>query len=109
VIWIRKECKFHWTPTGWPSTWEPALGDKGNTGRRIDRWLLEHGRQRTKPNNLVTIDDSAIRWLGQQTGAQLGERAMARDFDLQVTELQVRAAVLNRFTRLGTLVTVPML
>ena len=38
----------------------------------------------------------------------LGERIMARDFDRQVAELQVRAAVLNRFTRLGTPVTVAM-
>ncbi|RYE67456.1 MAG: IS5 family transposase, partial [Oxalobacteraceae bacterium] len=36
----------------------------------------------------------------------LGERIMARDFDRQVAELQVRAAVLNRFTRLGTPITV---
>jgi hypothetical protein len=27
---------------------------------------------------------------------------MARDFDRQVTELQVRASILNRFTSLGT-------
>ena len=33
----------------------------------------------------------------------LGERVMARNFDRQVAELQIRAAVLNRFTRLGTL------
>ena len=39
----------------------------------------------------------------------LGERVMALDFDRQVTELQVRAAALNRFTRLGTPVTVPVL
>jgi len=32
----------------------------------------------------------------------LGERLMARDFDRQTTELHVRAALLNRFTRLGT-------
>ena len=38
----------------------------------------------------------------------LGERIMARDFDRQVAELQVRAAVLNRFTRLGTPITVAM-
>jgi hypothetical protein len=38
----------------------------------------------------------------------LGERVMARDFDRQVAELQVRAAILNRFTRLGTPVTVAM-
>ena len=35
----------------------------------------------------------------------LGERVMARDFDRQVAELQVRAALLNRFTQLGTPVT----
>ena len=35
-----------------------------------------------------------------------GERVMARDFDRQVAELQVRAAILNRFTRLGTPTTV---
>ncbi len=31
----------------------------------------------------------------------LGERVMARTFDRQVAELQVRAALLNRFTQLG--------
>lgn len=31
----------------------------------------------------------------------LGERVMARDFDRQVAELQIRAALLNRFTHLG--------
>ncbi len=39
----------------------------------------------------------------------LRERVMARDFDRQVAELQVRAAVLNRFTRLGAPVTAPVL
>jgi hypothetical protein len=38
----------------------------------------------------------------------LGERVMARDFDRQVAELQVRAAILNRFTRSGTLTTVAL-
>ena len=32
----------------------------------------------------------------------LGERLMARDFDRQTTELHIRAALLNRFTRLDT-------
>jgi hypothetical protein len=36
----------------------------------------------------------------------LGERIMPRDFDRQVAELQVRAALLNRFTQLRTPVTV---
>src|SRR5574343_1400119 len=38
----------------------------------------------------------------------LGDRVMARDFERQVAELQVRAALLNRFTQLGTPVTVAM-
>jgi len=36
----------------------------------------------------------------------LGERVMARDFYRQVAQLQVRVAILNRFTRLGTPTTV---
>jgi hypothetical protein len=32
----------------------------------------------------------------------LGERLRARTFDRQITELQIRATLLNRFTRLGT-------
>ena len=32
----------------------------------------------------------------------LGERVMARDFDRQIAELQIRAAILNRFTAPGT-------
>jgi hypothetical protein len=35
----------------------------------------------------------------------LGERVMSRDFDRQVVELQIRAAILNRFTALGTRLT----
>lgn len=38
----------------------------------------------------------------------LGERVMARTFERQVVELQVRAAVLNRFTQLGIPVTRPV-
>ena len=35
----------------------------------------------------------------------LGQRLMARHFDRQVAELQVRIAVLNRYTALGIPVT----
>ena len=35
-----------------------------------------------------------------------GERTMARDFDRQVAEMQIRAALLNRFTYLGNPVTI---
>jgi hypothetical protein len=36
----------------------------------------------------------------------LGQRLMSRDFDRQVAEVQIRAAVMNRFTALGIPVTV---
>ena len=35
----------------------------------------------------------------------LGQRLMARDFDRQVSEFQIRVAVLNGFTALGIPVT----
>jgi hypothetical protein len=35
----------------------------------------------------------------------LGERVRSRDFDRQVAEIQIRAAILNRFTALGTPIT----
>ena len=36
----------------------------------------------------------------------LGQRLTARDFDRQVAEVQIRVAVLNRFTALGIPTTV---
>lgn len=36
----------------------------------------------------------------------MDERVMARDFDRQVAELQMRAVILNRFTQPDTLETV---
>ena len=39
---------------------------------------------------------------------QLGQSLMARDFDREVAELQVRIAVLNGYTALGIPVTVPV-
>ncbi len=33
---------------------------------------------------------------------RVGERVMSRDFDRQVAEPQIRAAILNRFKTLGT-------
>lgn len=38
----------------------------------------------------------------------LGERVIELDFDRQVAELQVRADISNRFTRLGKPTTLPM-
>jgi hypothetical protein len=39
----------------------------------------------------------------------LGQSLMARDFDRQVAELQIRAAVLNGYTALGIPVTEPVI
>ena len=36
----------------------------------------------------------------------LGQQLMSRDFDRQVAEVQIRVAVLNRFTALGIPMTV---
>jgi hypothetical protein len=38
----------------------------------------------------------------------VGEPIMAKDYDRHVAELQIRAALLNRFTYLGTPITVVM-
>lgn len=38
----------------------------------------------------------------------LAQRIMARTFDRQITELKVRAAILNRFSQIGTPNTVPV-
>jgi hypothetical protein len=36
----------------------------------------------------------------------LGQRVASRTFDRQITELKVRAAILNRFSEIGTPMTV---
>jgi hypothetical protein len=38
----------------------------------------------------------------------LGQRLMARDFDRQVAEIQIRIAGLNRYTALGSPITKPV-
>ena len=57
------------------------------------RWHECHRRRRVEPKM------SCVRGLGQ--------RLVARDFDRRVAEVQVRAAVPNRFTAPGIPVTVP--
>ena len=52
-------------------------------------------------DSIATLKDSVL-----ELADDFGERVMARDFDRQLAELQVRAAVLNRFTRLGTPMTI---
>jgi hypothetical protein len=58
-----------------------------------------------KAPDYSTVSRRQKRMEVQITARLLGERVMARTFERQVVELQVRAAVLNRLTHLGTPVT----
>jgi len=69
------------------------LADTRLLGRKIwKRWSVYHRR---------SLVETKMRYF-----KLLGERVMARDFDRDVAELQVRAAILNRLTKLGTPTTV---
>jgi len=76
-----------------------ARNDAINTSRYLGRtiwkrWSGYHRRSR------VETKMHCIKLMGQSL--------MARDFDRQVAEIQVRIAVLNRYTALGIPVTVPV-
>lgn len=64
------------------------------TTKRLDRatWKKRNGYHRR----------SLVETKKMRCFKLLGERVMARDFDRQVAELQIRTALLNRFTQLGT-------
>ncbi len=95
VIPPRKNAK-PWKPT---SAGAIARNEAVNASRYLDRALLwrwsgYHRRSR------VEAKMNCIKLLGQSL--------MARDFDRQVAEIQVRAAVLNRYTALGIPATEPI-
>ncbi len=71
-----------------------ALGAVRRLGRTIRRqWSGCHRRSRVEARmNCVKL---------------LGQRRMARDFDGKIAELQVRIAILNRYTAIGTPITQP--
>ena len=68
-------------------------------------------RQKTLQVTIGAVPTTTgLHLLVDSTGIKLpGKRVMAPDFDRQVAELQARAAVLHRLTRLGPQVTVPVL
>lgn len=95
VIPPRKNAK-PWKPT---SKGAIARNEAVNTSRYLGRaiwrrWSGYHRRSR------VETKMNCIKLLGQSL--------MARDFDRQVAEIQVRIAVLNRYTALGIPVTEPI-
>ena len=92
VIPPRRNARF-WKPS---SDGAKARNEALRTCKRLGRsiwrnWSRYHRRSR------VEIKMNCIK--------QLGQRLMAKAFDRQVAEVQVRVAILNRFTALGTPIT----
>ena len=95
VIPPRKNAK-PWKPT---SAGAIARNDAVNASRYLGctiwkRWSGYHRRSRVESK--------------MHCVKQLGQSLMARDFDRQVAEIQIRVAVLNRYTALGIPVTEPV-
>lgn len=77
----------------------------------LDKDMCWHGNASGRRGRSTKYSEAAIQFYLTIKGLffkLFGERVMARDFDRQVAELQVRAAIPNRFTRLGTPTTVAM-
>ena len=92
VILPRKNAKRWTTATAGALARNEALRTSKYLGRALwRRWSGYHRRSR------VETKMHCVKLLGQ--------RLMARDFDRQVAEFQVRVAVLNGFTALGIPVT----
>ncbi len=94
VIPPRKNAK-PWTPT---SAAAVARNEAVQASRYLDRtlwrrWSGDHRRSR------VETKMHCVKLMGQSL--------MARDFERQVAEIQIRIAVLNRYTTLGRPVTEP--
>ena len=88
---MSKPAKQKYRTKNWPA-YTKALRATNRLGRAIwKKWSGYHRR------SLVETKMRCFKLLG--------ERVMARTFERQVVELQVRAAVLNRFTHLGIPVT----
>jgi hypothetical protein len=60
---MRIPLDFNKSAQSWGMEMVPAIKCYG--------WLLQHGRQRTKPEKQIVPNDSAARWLGERMGADL--------------------------------------
>lgn len=88
----RKSAKPWKTVTAGAAVRNEALRASKYLGRALwRRWNVYHRRSRA---------ETKIRCI-----KLLGQRLMARDFDRQVAEFQVRVAVLNGYTTLGIPIT----
>jgi hypothetical protein len=95
VVPPRKNAK-PWKP---PSTGAIARNDAVNAQRYLGRTLWRRWRGYHRRSRVET-KMHCIKLLGQSL--------MARDFERQVAEIQIRIAVLNRYTALGIPVTEPV-
>ena len=95
VIPPRKNASLWCRPSPGAESRNEAVRACSRLGRRI--WKTWSGYHR---RSLVETKMHCFK--------RLGERVMARTFERQVVELQVRVALLNRFTQLGRPVTVPV-
>ena len=95
VVPPRKNAK-PWKPT---STGAIACNDAVNAQRYLGRTLWRHWSGYHRRSRVET-KMHCIKLLGQSL--------MARDFERQVAEIQIRIAVLNRYTALGIPVTEPV-
>lgn len=90
IIPVRKNARHPWKESRPRASARKAiLCAMLRLGRRI--WKCWSGYHR---RSLVEAKMRCVK--------QMGELVMARDFDRQVVELQVRAGILNLFTQLGT-------
>ena len=95
VVPPRKNAKL-WKPT---STGAIVRNDAVNAQRYLGRTLWRHWSGYHRRSRVET-KMHCIKLLGQSL--------MARDFERQVAEIQIRIAVLNRYTALGIPVTEPV-
>lgn len=95
IIPPRKNAR-HWKPdTAGAVTRNEALRACKYLGRALWRRLTGYHRRSRAETKMTCVK-------------LLGQGLMARDFDRQVAELQVRIAALNRYTALGIPVTEPV-
>ena len=62
--------------------------------------------RRNEPSRDIAAQYPAGQWM--HCMKLLGQSLMARDFERQVAEIQIRIAVLNRYTALGIPITEPV-
>ena len=62
-------------------------------------WIPPPKSRRNEPSRDIAAQYPAGQWM--HCVKLLGQRLSARDFDRQVAEIQIRAAILNGFTALG--------